>query len=192
MQLYRYLSNLYYLKRITDGKFIIKVESEEAIQTILRIIKQYRKDRHQFIRNQATSAIKEMRRENPYQPRDYSKAKEMYEDYHKLPNHIDNIWDSNDVVFLYKFRNEAPVKGGGYCEYFMNATSGGKTVFLLKDKSLFSKDFRTAYLYATQEQIDEYKERQEKVGCIDKLIEVYQEHINDLQKQKYEILNKEY
>lgn len=100
-QLYRYLSNLYYLRRISNGKFIVKVESEEAISTILRIIKQYRKDRHQFIRNQATLAIKEIRRSNPYKPVDYSKTKKMYEDYHKLPNHIseweiDTVWKGFD------------------------------------------------------------------------------------------------
>lgn len=74
----------------------------------------------------------------------------------------------------------------------MNTTSGGKNVFLLKSKLLLDKGFRTAYLYATQEQIDEYMERQGKVESINKFIEDYQERINDLQKQKYEILNKEY
>jgi len=117
-----------------------------------------------LIRNLGTSVLKQLRVKMPFKPEDFSKAKEMYEDYFKMPLHIDydilkKEFESGKKIYLNRFRTDVPVKGdsdSSYGSYYINGTHGNGT-FLLTEMP--DEEWYTNLRYATPEEIQSIKDK---------------------------------
>lgn len=208
MRLIPHLKNLYFLYKGTKN---IELYKEQTPDGLLRFMKHWYKKKNTLIRKLACNVIWQLRKKHPYEVQDYSKARELYEDYFKLENHIPNFeWllDKNilgESVYLYKFRSENPVKGKTYASYFINGWSGHGQVVKLRG---FNKEYNwletvetstgeyggkiaeediTMWLIATDKQIKAAQKRFKDREEIQKKIESKQQEITELYNQKSKI-----
>jgi len=159
-------------------------------------------------RNLFASLIKKLRSEHPFQPENFTKAKSLYDAYFKMENHIPsfehilNEVKSGKEIFVTRFREEAPVKGKRYAEYYINGSySNSTTVYQLTEPSdsetyinmndpegfanttSISVDFFTNFRYSTKEEIEKFKYASEEIKNIRKEIDEKQEEITKLWKK---------
>jgi hypothetical protein len=163
-------------------------------------------------RNLFASLIKKLRAENPFQPENYTKAKELYDAYFKMEGHIPsfehilNEVKSGKEFFVTRFRSEAPVKGERFAEYHINGSySNSTTVYQLMEPSesetyinmndpegfantsAISVDFFTNYRYSTKEEIEKFKQSTEEIKILRKEIDKKQEEVNNLWKNLHSL-----
>jgi len=155
-------------------------------------------------RNLIASILKQIR---DYKVIDYSQAKEIYDEYWILENHIPSFEYLREKVkegevWVTLFRNEYPVKGSRFCEYFINSSGGLKTFKLSSEEKSYgfvsdpfvnefgnsiSEENLTQFKFATKEEIQKEKSRQKKISDIEKLIKIKQKELSVLHSQKNEI-----
>jgi hypothetical protein len=190
-----HITNYFTLKKLakpcpTSGGY----DMERLIEAVQRIYKK----KNSMMRNLAAKAVKFQRIETPFVPIDYSEAKEMYDSYFQMENHIPSKEhfqeriEKEGIVYFVKFRNEIPVKGDSYASYYINWTHGDNQIGkLTKDNfdSFYNWDALTAYRYATTEEIEMYEEIERKIESLDEIREKSNQEslnasneINDLRK----------
>jgi len=170
--------------------------------------------KHEFIKPSLTSKLtltllKKLRSQNPYVLIDFSKAKKLYADYFKMDNHIDSLnqvesFLSSGEVYVTRFRDEIPIKGKRYCEYYINGSYGTfNTVYRINKKVLDSFTLTglsstilnlstynfTQFRYSTEEEIENYKRIEVLINQNKKKIEVLTKEINWLSKVNSEIID---
>jgi hypothetical protein len=159
-------------------------------------------------RNLFASLIKKLRAEHPFQPENYTKAKELYDAYFKMEGHIPsfehilNEVKSGKEVFVTRFREEVPVKGKRFAEYHINGSySNSTSVYQLMkpsesetyinmndpegfaNTSAISVDFFTNFRYSTKEEIEKFKYASVEIKNIRNEIDKKQEEITELWKK---------
>lgn len=171
-------------------------------------------NKHEVIKYSLTSKLtltllKKLRSQNPYGVIDFSKAKKLYADYFKMDNHIDSLNQvesllSSGEVYVTRFRDEIPIKGKRYCEYYINGSYGTfNTVYRINKKVLDSFTLTglsstilnlstynfTQFRYSTEEEIENYKRIEVLINQNKKKIEVLTKEINWLSKVNSEIID---
>jgi len=150
--------------------------------------------------------IKKIRATYPYKVCDYSKAKEKYENYFKIENHIPSyekfieLLNNKKEIFITKFNDEAPYRGNRYCEYFSNFTFLNNKVVIykakvenIKDHYIILKnvsdgsnhyDFNcknfTTYLFSTDEEINKFKTAENLLIEVDTKIKDTEKELSNL------------
>jgi hypothetical protein len=149
-----------------------------------------------FMRNLAAKAIRFQREAYPFQPEDYSEARTMYEEYFKMKNHIPSYTDILEkineyrAVYIVKFRNEVPVKGERYAQYYINGSYGEKYMQKLTAENIdrvYIQDSLTAYRYATTDEVKQYNTNQKMITALEVLREQKQQEAWDIQSQINEL-----
>jgi hypothetical protein len=153
-------------------------------------------ERHSFESNLIAGLIKKLRAIAPYQVEDFSGAKKLYEDYFKLPNAIQSIEELNDLltkgdVYVTRFRDDIPVKGKRYCEYYVNGSFGRRNGVFKIDKNSYdiSESNFTQYLYSTKEEIEKFEKAEELVDEKLKQIDLLNDKIYKLREEINSIYN---
>ena len=171
-------------------------------------------NKHEFIKHSLTSKLtltllKKLRSQNPYVLIDFSKAKKLYTDYFNMDNHIESLNQvesllSSGEVYVTRFRDEIPIKGKRYCEYYINCSYGTfNTVYRINKKVLDSFTLTglsstilnlstynfTQFRYSTEEEIENYKRIEVLINQNKKKIEVLTKEINWLSKVNSEIID---
>ena len=153
-------------------------------------------ERHSFESNLIAGLIKKLRAIAPYQVEDFSGAKKLYEDYFKLPNAIQSIEELNDLltkgdVYVTRFRDDIPVKGKRYCEYYVNGSFGRRNGVFKIDKNSYdiSESNFTQYLYSTKEEIEKFEKAEELVDEKLKQIDLLNDEIYKLREEINSIYN---
>lgn len=162
----------------------------------------YEKNSHKA--NLIAGLIKKLRAIAPYQVKDFSEAKKLYEDYFKMENHIESISEikklTNQEVFVTRFRNEVPVKGKRFCEYYINGQFGSsQSIFKITSDCIYvdsiklnsflgsycylSDDNLTQYRYSTPEEISNYKRAEELIRKNNEQIDKLNAEVRRLSKE---------
>ena len=146
---------------------------------------------------------------------DYSEAKEMYEDYFKRPNHIPsfdilreciyNLGAIDRYMYITCFRDEVPVRGDKFNDYYINRSYGSTGIILQmryynkkiqsrtvqskwRDWSPWNEDAFTNWLFATKEQITAFLEAERQYeflsGEREKVLEELKRIDNEIAKVK--------
>lgn len=193
MKLTTHIRNLIFLWRQRNKTEIPKNADAEVI---LRVTKNAYKRKNSWVRNQVALLIRKIRKEKPYKIRDYSKAKQFYEN---QPKGID-FSKVKEGSYVVKFTEEYVVKGKRWCEYYINFTSGlglfkvGEwndkwEYFRLEDYrgdyGNFSIDEKESIMFrfATKEEIQEFKNRRKEYKAKRKEINKLHQQISKLYKQ---------
>lgn len=166
---------------------------------------QYFKGLTKLERKYALKAVLAYRKVYPYQVQDYSEAKDLYEDYFKLKNSIQSLeelqerFEEQEELYLIKFRQEAPVKGKRWCEYYVNygydeeeekvykvhdiskGPLGEVRIVVDYNISVLEEDL-TAFKYATQKEIKDFKRAEIRKASIQQKIKQKEEEIKELEK----------
>lgn len=179
---YQDLKNLYFLYRANKDLSLVKVEYSIFIDRALNIMRE--ESKRGILRNLTSSLIRKMRVEKPYQVKDYSEIKKLYDDYYKSPYAIQSIKELQDVlsvervVYITKFSTSAPRKGKGYSEYLVNTYGSEVGVFKITKYNDAHRSFQlkgsrvdyldecniTCYRYSTDEEIkSQYIYEQERL-----------------------------
>ena len=154
------------------------------------------KRKNSWVRNQVALLIRKIRKEKPYKIKDYSKAKQFYEN---QPEPIDFSKVSTGK-YVVKFTEEYAVKGKRWCEYYINFTSGldifevGKwnekyesfTLIDSKDRwGIYSLDREDSIMFrfATKEEIEQFKIARKNYKQKKKEIDTLQKQITKLYKE---------
>jgi len=146
-------------------------DMERLIEYVQRIYKK----KNSMMRNLAAKAAKFQRIETPFVPKDYSKAKAMYDAYFQMENHIpskEHLQESirrEGFAYIVKFRNEIPVKGNSYSSYYIDYTFGDNQIRKIKENEFSKWDALTSYRYATSEEIEMYEEIQRKIDSLEEI-----------------------
>jgi hypothetical protein len=162
-------------------------------------------EKHSFESNLIAGLIKKLRSIAPYQVEDFSGAKKLYDDYFKLPNAIQSIEELNDLlaqsdVYVTRFRDDIPVKGKRFCEYYINGSFGRRNGVFKIDKTIrnydspkleslsgsynfISESTITQYVYSTKEEIEKYEKAEELVDEKLKQIDLLKDKIYKLRKE---------
>jgi hypothetical protein len=153
-------------------------------------------ERHSFESNLIAGLIKKLRAIAPYQVEDFSGAKKLYDDYFKLPNAIQSIEELNDLltkgdVYVTRFRDEIPVKGKRYCEYYINGSFGRRNGVFKIDKNSYdiSESNLTQYVYSTKEEIEKFDKTEELVDEKLKQIDLLNDEIYKLREEINSLYN---
>ena len=204
-------SNLIYSIRLYRNPNLIT--SDFNLRLTLNVTQKSYPSKNNIVRNLVASSIKRYREINPFQPQDYSEAKALYDAYFQMENHIPTFATVCDEVYVGKkvyvtcFRDEVPVKGKRFCEYYINGCYGIQRVFLLTqvsecgsyirmddpdgfaNVSSISRDSFTNFRYSTPEEIEKFESAKEQIVILkkqadEKQIEVSRiwKQINDLKK----------
>lgn len=213
----RNISDIIKLYRIHRDIDMIE-HDKYTISRAMRMKYIWDKDKKNSVRRKLmTSIIKQLRSIYPYKPKDFSKAKKLYEDYFKMEGHIPSFEHLIDAtsnqkkVYLIKWSNTCPYKGDRYSEYYLNESfhvgkdSVGHIFEVgdidedknfdvrveLKDasggKSILKSNGLTGYRYATSEEIKLFKETEEKISNIKRQIDKKREDIERIKKEKYQL-----
>lgn len=190
MKLTTHIRNLIFLWRQRNKTEIPK---NADVDLFLLVIKNTYKRKNSWVRNQVALLIRKIRKEKPYKIRDYSKAKQFYEN---QPKGID-FSKVKEGSYVVKFTEEYAVKGKRWCEYHMNFDRG-LGIYKVNNKypDFFSlvdyKDDVTFALheyhvamfrFATKEEIQEFKNRRKEYKAKRKEIDKLQEQISKLYKE---------
>jgi hypothetical protein len=168
-------------------------------------------EKHSFESNLIAGLIKKLRAIEPYQVEDFSGAKKLYEDYFKLPNAIQSIEELNDLltkgdVYVTRFRDEIPVKGNRFCEYYINGSFGRENGVFKIDKvirnydspkleslsgsyNFISESNFTQYVYSTNEEIEKFEKAEELVNEKLKQIDLLNDEIYKLREEINSLYN---
>ena len=153
-------------------------------------------ERHSLESNLIAGLIKKLRAIAPYQVEDFSGAKKLYEDYFKLPNAIQSIEELNDLltkgdVYVTRFRDEIPVKGKRFCEYYINGSFGRRNGVFKIDKNSYdiSESNLTQYVYSTKEEIEKFDKTEELVDEKLKQIDLLNDEIYKLREEINSLYN---
>lgn len=159
--------------------------------------------------------INTLRNEFPFQPVDYSKAKAMYNEYFTMPGHIEfedliKRVKRGETIHVVRFRNEAPVKGNGFSDYYINSSFGDAEdrVHVAKitgfdDKYKYFKghmasgdsisgldeSFYTSYRYATTDEIFKFGVHESKIKSLNAVLDEMQERRTAIYKEIRELNN---
>lgn len=190
MKLTTHIRNLIFLWRQRNKTEIPK---NADVDLFLLVIKNTYKRKNSWVRNQVALLIRKIRKEKPYKIRDYSKAKQFYEN---QPKGID-FSKVKEGSYVVKFTEEYAVKGKRWCEYHMNFDRG-LGIYKVNNKypDFFSlvdyKDDVTFALheyhvamfrFATKEEIQEFKNRRKEYKAKRKEINKLQKQISKLYKE---------
>lgn len=173
------LRNRYTLYRL--HKNIDLIENPRFIDHFTFIMSKDYKKKGSLDRNLAASVIKQYRRKFPYELKDYSTAKKMYEDYFKMEGHLqfDSInerFRNGETIYLCHFRREAPVKGEKYAEYHINLSGSNEKSIFVMDSEL-DREFYTNTRLATDREIEKFKELQETISNLNVLVKQKMEEL---------------
>ena len=190
MKLTTHIRNLIFLWRQRNKTEIPK---NADVDLFLRVIKITYKRKNSWVRNQVALLIRKIRKEKPYKIRDYSKAKQFYEN---QPKGID-FSKVKEGSYVVKFTEEYAVKGKRWCEYHMNFDRGLGTfkvngqypdLFSLVDykdevKFALHECHVAMFRFATKEEIQEFKNRRKEYKTKRKEINKLQKQISKLYKE---------
>ena len=193
MKITTHIRNLIFLWRQRNKTGIPKNADAEVI---LRVTKNTYKRKNSWVRNQVAQLIKKIRKVRPYKVKDYSKAKQFYEN---QPKGID-FSKVKEGSYVVKHTEEYAVKGKRYCEYYINFTSGtgvfkvGKWndkwgYFRLEDykgyDGTYSLDIEDSivFRFATKEEIEQFKIARKNYKQKKKEINTLQKQITKLYKE---------
>lgn len=205
------IKNIIFLYRANKDLNLIKINHYEFYKRAFSITKNNYKGKKSLYRNLLAGLLHKLRKISPYRIQGYSECEKLYKEYFTLENSIQNFEDlqrrvlNNEEIFLYKFREENPIKGNSYSAYHTNWASGKSYVVKLSEygkkyddwiktttlngehSSKIDKDDITMYLFATDEQIRNSKLSVEKRNEIQKEINKLESKISKLytEKSKY-------
>lgn len=162
------------------------------------------KKKNSKTRNLIASILKQLRSLHPYKIKDYSEAEKLYKEYFTLENHIPDISSVKVGQFVKRFRNEYAVKGKQFCEHYINFSSGDLEVLQVtgvSDSGSFklsniSEDswydtldegYLTGFLFATKEEIKQFKNRQKEYKRIEKEMQLRYKELEKLREMQNKI-----
>lgn len=161
-------------------------------------------------RNLFALILRKCRADNPFQPKDFSESKKLYDEYFQMEGHIGSYREliekseSRKSFYVTKFRNGTPVKGDTFASYYTNVIGcGGKNVVyklgetdgrvLINEErwiklngvgenyaSSIDSKSFTSFRYSTNEEISDYKLRIIKLKELNKQIANSQKEITRL------------
>lgn len=189
-------TNKQFLKKVLSGK--IKLDSKQKEVLLERELP---KNTNKTVRSLFAQLKKELRKEFPYKTGKFDKAKKKFEEYFTLENHIEKFENLKEGNYIVSFRDYYPVKGERYREYYLNYTSSKNDVFVITEKSEFGSwklenykrdywadtihsDKITRFLYATEEQIKQFKKAEKKYKSLEEKIQKKSDEIRELQRQQ--------
>lgn len=193
MKLTTHIRNLIFLWRQRNK---IEIPKNADAEVILRVTKNTYKRKNSWVRNQVALLIRRIRKEKPYKVKDYSKAKEFYEN---QPKGID-FSKVKEGSYVVKHTEEYAVKGKRWYEYYINFTSGtgvfkvGQWSYRYESFQLenYKGDYGTYSLdaedsimfrFATKEEIEEFKIARKNYKQKKKEIDNLQKQITKLYKE---------
>lgn len=154
----------------------------------------FNKKKYKITRNLAASIIKQIRKEHPYKVIGQTEAEKLYKEYFTLENHIPNFESIKKGIYLKRFRDIYPIKSKKYSKYYINCNPCDYDVYKVVEKSeqggswklinfkddywveSIDKDEITAYIFATKEEIEQFKSRKKEYKSIeDKVKQLYKE-----------------
>jgi hypothetical protein len=167
------------------------------VDNILNLIKILYKTKGCIVRNLTCSIIRKHRKEHPYRVKDYSKVKQLYDSL--IPLDFSKVTVDSYVV---KFSVEYPVKGNRWCEYYVDRGGDVSTYKVHSKKSspysywsledyrgewnhftvLKEKTLR-AFRFATEIEIENFKNRRKNYETKLKQIEEKQKEIDKLRSE---------
>lgn len=191
MKLTTHIRNLIFLWK--ESRKETAVDLKIDVSELIGRVKHNYKRKNSWVRNQVALLIRKIRKEKPYKERDYSKARQFYEN---QPKGID-FSKVKEGSYVVKFTEEYAVKGKRWCEYHMNFDRGLGTFkvnnkypdfFSLvdyKDDVTFAlhEESSRSFRFATKEEIQEFKNRRKEYKAKRKEINKLQEQISKLYKQ---------
>lgn len=158
-------------------------------------------------RKYALKAVLSYRKTYPYVIQDYSEAKDLYEDYFKLDRCINSLeelkqkFEEQREIYITRFRNEAPVKGERWCEYFVSSGFGecgyeekaykvhdiskstsGRYRIIVDYNIYVSEEDLTAFKYSSEKEIKDFKRAEIRKASIQQKIKQKEEEIKELKK----------
>lgn len=155
-------------------------------------------------RNLIASILKQVRTLHPYKVIGETEVEKLYKEYFTLDNHIPNFKSVKVGQYLKRFRNYYPAKGERYCQYHENYSSGKLEVFKVEELTKYGS-FRlsdatdsywedslsdydiTAFLFATKQEIQQFKSRKKEYKEMQKLIDRKQKELEKLKSKQRKI-----
>lgn len=205
------LKNRIWLYKVNKNIKLLEDENSKwfsLIKKVQNIISFYsfsrKKSKYKTERNLVASIARQVRKLHPYKPTGITEAQTLYEDYFTLENHIESFNDLKKGMYLKRFRNNYPEKGEKYSEYHLNFDSGDLGVYKITEKSEYGswkltnirndywcesiKDSEiTAFLYATEKEIQSFKSREIKYREMKKEIDMKFKEVGKLQQKAKKI-----
>jgi hypothetical protein len=205
------ISNLIQAYRLHKNPSLII--SDWQLQNIINATHNGHPTKGETVRNLVASAIKQHRKANPFKAQNFTKAKELYQEYFKMENHIPSYQhlvdevNSGKTVYVTRFRTDVPVRGKRYNEYYINSSycSAETSVYQLTQVSTsgeyinmndtvgfanvtgISRGFFTNFRYATADEIAKFKEAQTQIAKLTAVIETKQKEIQSIWAQVNEL-----
>lgn len=198
------------ITRYRNYKFFKKALKEDLAfmnmpfltQGCFRFYKNSKKDGCE--RNLAAAVIRKYRKKFPYHIQGWTENQKIYEEYFTLDGAIKSLEEvkeklSKGDVHVTMFRNESVYKGEKPFQYNSVGTYGDKPItlkikiynekynsFYFYGSSSFwtlDEEWLTAYRYATEAEIEEYKESKSREKEIRKQIKIKEKEISNLYKK---------
>lgn len=175
-----------------------KVSENVSPERILPLIKSFYKTKGCIVRNLACSLIKKSRAKYPYVIKDYSKAKKLYDA--AIPLDISKITKESYIV---RVSDDYPFKGERWCEYYIQSSPVEEETFKVHSKNsspysywsledykgnwnhftVLKEDTLRAFRFATEVEIENFKNRRKNYETKLKQIEEKQKEINKLRNE---------
>lgn len=201
-----YVRDVWQLWRISRNTSLL-FDEKVALYNIFKF--SYEK-KDSFRRNLLCKIVKILRQKYPYQIKDFSEAKQAYEEYFLMQGSIKSIEEVKSKlrhggeVYLTCFRSKYPSKGHRFCEYSFSYHFSNKedTIYKVIPTGLeFSlvtylgvRDFFAnvneiqSLRYSTIEEINKFKQAERKAEILKKTAEALQEEISEIYEQRRNLL----
>jgi hypothetical protein len=179
----------------------VTVTSETWLKRAKRGLEYF--DNDPELRSLVAQILHKWRNRMPYKPQ-FDEAKELYDEYFQMENHIPSFDDLKEGDYVVQFRGEAPVKGDRFAEYWVNGSGfRNEGTYRLAEKNEkydyfpfeldngdgLSRDFFTSYRYATKEEIKKYKVNLKKFKSLEKEIDAAQKVVQALYQEKSKVFS---
>lgn len=212
MKLTTKIKNIIFLYQAKEDISFIKDNyyADRFITHNMTLARKYYKNKNSLIRNLLATVFRLVRKKFPHKIGEFKDSEKMYKEYFTLERHIPSFAKLKKLVKTQEvwttgFRNEFPVKGKRWCEYWINSSgiNIGRAMKLGKynrkykwfyfepfENSLnctISEENFTQFKFSSVEEISAEKERIKKEEEFELKIEAKRKELQELYNKKGEL-----